>query len=69
MANNQTRKAELIFNVMTVKTKMTKYFIDNDVYFEMEVKDDQGRKLPGGVYFVRFETQDYKETEKITILR
>lgn len=32
-------------------------------------EDMQGRRLPSGVYFVRFETQGYKETEKIVLLR
>jgi hypothetical protein len=32
-------------------------------------KDCQGRKVPSGVYFIRFETWGYKETEKIVISR
>jgi len=32
-------------------------------------KDDQSIKLPGGVYFIRFEAQDYMETKKIVLLK
>ena len=31
--------------------------------------DDQGRRVPAGVYFVRFETDDYQKTEKAILLR
>jgi len=31
--------------------------------------DDLGRRLPAGVYFVRFEADDFKQTEKAVLLR
>lgn len=31
--------------------------------------DVQGRRLPGGVYFIRFETQEHRDTDKIILLR
>ncbi|MGB3340996.1 MAG: FlgD immunoglobulin-like domain containing protein, partial [bacterium] len=34
-----------------------------------DVRDDLGRRVPAGVYFVRFETDDYKKTEKAILLR
>ena len=32
-------------------------------------KDNKGKQLPNGVYFVRLETPDYKETKKVTLLK
>jgi len=32
-------------------------------------KDDSGRKLPVGVYFVRLETGDFKQIEKVILLK
>ncbi|MGB7055651.1 MAG: FlgD immunoglobulin-like domain containing protein [bacterium] len=32
-------------------------------------EDSQGRRLPNGVYFVRFETQGYGETDNIILIR
>jgi 5-hydroxyisourate hydrolase-like protein (transthyretin family) len=32
-------------------------------------RDDLGRKVPAGVYFVRFQTDDYQRTEKAVLLR
>jgi hypothetical protein len=32
-------------------------------------RDDLGRKVPAGVYFVRFQTDDYQKTEKAILLR
>jgi len=32
-------------------------------------RDDLGRRVPAGVYFVRFETDDYKKTEKAILLK
>ena len=34
-----------------------------------DVRDDLGRRVPAGVYFIRFETDDYKRTEKAVLLR
>jgi hypothetical protein len=34
-----------------------------------DAKDDLGRKVPAGVYFVRFQTDDYQKTEKAVLLR
>jgi|GEM_PF-4488932 len=31
--------------------------------------DDSGRKLPSGVYFIRLESNEFKETEKVILLR
>jgi hypothetical protein len=31
--------------------------------------DGQGRRVPAGVYFIRFETDDYQKTEKAILLR
>ncbi|MGB3340995.1 MAG: C25 family cysteine peptidase [bacterium] len=31
--------------------------------------DDQGRRVPAGVYFIRFETDDYQKVEKAILLR
>jgi hypothetical protein len=31
--------------------------------------DNAGRKLPGGVYFVKFRAGDYKETQKLLLIR
>lgn len=31
--------------------------------------DNAGQKLPGGVYFLKFEAGDYKRTKKLTLLR
>jgi len=32
-------------------------------------RDDLGRRVPAGVYFVRFETDDYQKTEKAILLK
>jgi hypothetical protein len=32
-------------------------------------KDDQGRELSAGIYFVRLKSEDYKEIEKVILLR
>jgi hypothetical protein len=32
-------------------------------------RDDMGRRVPAGVYFVRFETDDYQRTEKAVLLK
>jgi flagellar hook assembly protein FlgD len=32
-------------------------------------KDDSGRRLPSGVYFVRLEAGDFKQVEKAVLLR
>ena len=34
-----------------------------------DAKDDMNRKVPAGVYFVRFQTGDYQRTEKAILLR
>ena len=34
-----------------------------------DAKDDMNRKVPAGVYFVRFQTDDYQKTEKAILLR
>jgi hypothetical protein len=34
-----------------------------------DTKDDMNRKVPAGVYFIRFETDDYQKTEKAVLLR
>jgi len=34
-----------------------------------DARDDLGHRVPAGVYFVRFETDDYKRTEKAILLR
>ncbi|KPK63902.1 hypothetical protein AMJ83_05510 [candidate division WOR_3 bacterium SM23_42] len=31
--------------------------------------DDLGRRLPAGVYFVRFDTEDYQKIEKAVLLK
>ena len=31
--------------------------------------DDYGRKLPSGVYFIRLETEEFRKTEKVILLR
>uniref|UniRef100_A0A7V3RIM3 T9SS type A sorting domain-containing protein n=1 Tax=candidate division WOR-3 bacterium TaxID=2052148 RepID=A0A7V3RIM3_UNCW3 len=31
--------------------------------------DDSGRKLPAGIYFIRVESDEFKETEKVILLR
>jgi hypothetical protein len=32
-------------------------------------RDDQGRKVPAGVYFIRFDTGDVTQVEKTVLLR
>jgi hypothetical protein len=32
-------------------------------------RDDLGRRVPAGVYFVQFECGDYKKTEKAILLK
>ncbi len=32
-------------------------------------KDEQGKRVPKGVYFIRFETENYKKTQKIVIIK
>jgi hypothetical protein len=34
-----------------------------------DAKDNQGRVVPAGVYFVKFDTEDYTKTEKAILLR
>jgi len=34
-----------------------------------DARDDLGRRVPAGVYFVRFQTDDYQKTEKAVLLR
>ncbi|MGB3341797.1 MAG: FlgD immunoglobulin-like domain containing protein, partial [bacterium] len=34
-----------------------------------DVRDDLGRRVPAGVYFVRFEADDYQRTEKAVLLK
>jgi len=34
-----------------------------------DVRDDQGRRVPAGVYFVRFQADDYQRTEKAVLLK
>jgi flagellar hook assembly protein FlgD len=31
--------------------------------------DDLGRKVPAGIYFVRFESEDHKEYSKVILLK
>jgi hypothetical protein len=31
--------------------------------------DDSGRRLPAGIYFIRLESDGFKETEKVILLR
>jgi len=31
--------------------------------------DDQGRKVPAGVYFVHFHTDDYQHVQKTVLLK
>jgi flagellar hook assembly protein FlgD len=31
--------------------------------------DNTGRKLPAGIYFIRFEAERYKDTRKIILLK
>jgi flagellar hook assembly protein FlgD len=40
-------------------------------YYTMiwDTKDDAGRAVPAGVYFIRFETDDYQRIEKAILLR
>jgi len=39
----------------------------NQVFWD--TKDDVGRKVPSGVYFIRLETDELKQTEKVILLR
>jgi len=32
-------------------------------------RDDLGRRVPAGVYFVRFETDDYSRTQKAILIK
>jgi flagellar hook assembly protein FlgD len=32
-------------------------------------KDDAHKKLPGGVYFLKFSADDYEETKKLMLIR
>jgi hypothetical protein len=32
-------------------------------------RDGSGRKLPSGIYFVRLESDEFKETEKVILLK
>ncbi|GAH25605.1 unnamed protein product, partial [marine sediment metagenome] len=32
-------------------------------------KDDQNRQLPTGVYFVKLQTDEYVETDKLILIR
>ncbi len=41
----------------------------NQVRIVWEPKDDFGRRLPVGLYFVRLEVGDYNETERVILLR
>jgi len=34
-----------------------------------DVRDDQGRRVPAGVYFVRFQTGEYRQIEKAVLLK
>ncbi len=46
------------------------YKTDNSVYSVLwSGTDDLGRKVPAGVYFVKFEAGNYKQIEKVILLR
>jgi hypothetical protein len=32
-------------------------------------RDDQGRRVPAGVYFVRFHTDDHQQVQKTVLLK
>ena len=66
--------AQVVLQIYDKTGYLVKTLVDDESNIGSETvhwdgRDSQGRKLPSGVYFVRFETQKHKETDKIILLR
>ncbi|MEO0189901.1 MAG: T9SS type A sorting domain-containing protein, partial [candidate division WOR-3 bacterium] len=66
-------KSEISLSVYDVSGRVVKQFnhltIQPFNQLVWDGRDDLGRKLPAGVYFVRLEAGDYKQVEKAVLLR
>jgi flagellar hook assembly protein FlgD len=43
--------------------------MDHESVISWSGEDNTGRKLPGGVYFVKFRAGDYQVTDKLLLIR
>jgi DNA-binding beta-propeller fold protein YncE len=64
---------KISLKVYDVTGRLIKTFYDNQMIkanqsISWDCKDDINRKLANGVYFIRLETEDYKETKKVILL-
>ena len=66
---------EIALGVYDVTGKLVKSFnlessiMNHESAISWHGDDNAGRKLPGGVYFVKFRAGDYKETQKLLLIR
>ncbi len=75
MQDARSKKQDISLKIYDVSGRLVKDFNLQSEIFNMQSSvvwngtDDLGRRVPAGVYFVRFKAGDYEKTEKAILLR
>jgi len=69
-----SRSTKVTLQVFDISGRLVRTLVDREVSvgsntLAWDGADDLNRILPSGVYFLRYETDDYKETKKLILLR
>lgn len=68
---NESKVKLVVYNVLgqQIKTLVNKKLLRGHYETTWDAKDDKGRKMSDGIYFVRLESEGFKQTQKVILLK